>query len=162
MLALEGKWWRVVAKVKTRLSAFRNQPVVMPGAVFNDKLGSPVDIPGVMERTDLPALVRSPEIKDLVIIRRGELGDVIAAMAAARTLKRALPNLRSVILVADSRFHEFLRCQSEVEISERPDHFKDPDTLVVDFTSYFEIDHSDEGVHVSRVDRVLWTFGVEV
>jgi hypothetical protein len=86
MLALEGNWWRVVAKVKTRLSAFRNQPVVMPGAVFNDKLGSPVDLPEVMERVNLPALVRSPEIKDLVIIRRGELGDVIAAMAAARTL----------------------------------------------------------------------------
>lgn len=162
MRTLEGTWWRIVAKVRTRLSAFRNQPVVMPGAVFNDKLGSPINNPEVMVPCNLAELVRSPEVKELVIIRRGELGDVIAAMAAARMLRKALTNLRSVVLVADSRFHEMLRCQTDIEVSERADHFKDADTLVVDFTSYFEIDHSDKGIRVSRVDRVLWTFGVEV
>jgi hypothetical protein len=158
---LEGKWWRVISTTPIRIIGLGSSTRIVPGAIFNDSVSDQVRIPGVMEEANLPALARSPQTETLAILRPGELGDVLVALAACRYLRRALPHLTAVALHCHSRFHDLLQLQDEVRIEDQHVPTLKTSYVAVDFRSYFERDHKDGAARVPRLDRVLRTFGFD-
>ncbi len=105
--------------------------------------------------------LRNKKYTGFSILRHCELGDVIVALAALRLMRR-LPDfghIRTWILHTFDHFHPILRCQNEVMVM-APVLPKHEDHLCFDFNNYFELDHLRTSAKVSRVDRVIWTFGV--
>lgn len=158
---LDGRWWRTLSPTPVRVHSLKGTLRIRPGAVFNDALTEAVHIPGFVEAVDLAALARSHETEHIGIIRPGELGDVLVALAACRWLRRALPHLKTVALHCNAQFHPVLCCQNEVTIEERHVPTTKLEYLAVDFTMYFEQDHKPGGARIPRLDRVLRTFGFD-
>lgn len=156
----EGNWWLVKSKIPIRISGPRATQAV-PGSVVNDVVSEvPRRIldPAVIEPVYLPDLIK--EVSHLAILREGELGDVIVALAACRILKRTFDNLMTVTLHCGARFHEMLMAQTEIRIEDPKLPPAVDGTLAVDFTGYLEQDHTPTGARIPRLDRIVRTFGV--
>lgn len=136
---------------------------VMPGIVFNTRVsGNYKEAEGV-EAFDPGVELRRPEMQRLVVLREGELGDIVAALGGLRILRQMFPHI-SMTLAIHPRYMVMQHCVSDIALVMAGQHHRRQrgrDSLVIDFTGYFELDHHEGPRRENRVDRLLRVFGVE-
>lgn len=137
---------------------------VMPGVIYNTAVqsGAPDEIGDALEVFDPAAEIRRPELRRLIVLREGELGDIVAVAAALRMVKRIWPQLQ-VVLGVHARYLYFAQAFHGIEIVMMSSHLarsRNKDVLALDLTGYLELDHTPGMLRVNRIERVLRLFGV--
>lgn len=160
-IQLEGEWRRVVPK--TLVYSNGSMSVECTGGIlFNTKIVKLAHDPASTEKVDPVVALRDPRVRRFELIRDSALGDVIVATACLRAIKKVFPHLMVSLYTRDA-WAPLLQLQSDVNISSGRPRIKGEysDHLILNFDSFYEIDHLPEGVKVSRVDRTMGTFDLE-
>lgn len=157
---LEGRWLRSQHMVPVTLYNNLGQSIeIKPGAVANDALMK--SIPPHMIPFDPAEIIAGKDMKEVIIIRPGELGDLLTTMAGVRTLRSFFPALKYTVCV-NPRYQFFENLAPDISWRIGTPGFlkNNPTTLTLDMTGFYELDHSTGACHVNRLERFLAVFGI--
>lgn len=156
----EGHWLRSQHRVPVTVYGSLGQPIeILPGAVANSALVK--SMPPRMEAFDPAEVIASSTLKRIVIVRPGELGDLIVTAGAIRVLRKFFKHL-SYIVCVNPRYSVMEALFPDIGWRPgTPTFLKNDDTTMsLDMTGFYELDHSSGGVRVNRVERFLSVFGI--